>query len=793
MLVSNYFKIALRSTRNHLGHSFLNLFGFAASMTACLLIVLFIYHESSFDTFHTRADQIYRLDEIQSFPGITPQHVALSMYPMGPTMTADYPEVLDFTRVAGAPRVVTIDGQFRTIENSLRVDPSFFTMFDYPVLYGDPATAMEEPNTVVLTEKMAESLFGTPEAVGRQFRVDDEAYNVVGVLEAPPASSHLIFDALFSMRDLNDEENMQRWGNNWLVTYLLLSEGTDVAALEAKFPEYKQKYMDEDWSGYYELYLQPLLDVHLGSAHITHDYRNWKKFDRKYVYVFMLLAGFVLLIAGINFMNLTTARAATRAKEVGVRKSIGAQRSQLALQFLGESMLMAAVAMAIAVVLTWIALPFVNDLSQRELRLGMLLDLPMITGLLSATLFAGLIAGIYPAIVLSSFRPVLVLKGATNNSGRKAPFRNILVVSQFAIAIALIVGTLLATRQLGYMQDRDIGFNKDHVMLVPMSQVANEKYTLLQDMLTAEPTVLGVTASNQRLGNNLHQWGTRAETEAGDLTDLSLSNVVVDYNFLEFYDIKLKEGRWFSKERGADLGLARVVNEAMVQEMGWTESLGKQIGFGGDDTLGTVIGVAKDFNFNSLHHKIEPLAMSVQDFGYNEASVRIDPTQVDAALASVKRIWSEIVTDRPFEYSFLDEHLNEMYRADQQVGAVIGAITGLAILIACLGLLGLAAILTEQRTKELGIRKALGASPLQLIALLSQDFVRLVLFAFLIAAPITFFAMQSWLSGYAYRIQIGPGVFLLAGILTLLIALATVSYRAIKAAHLNPVETLRYE
>jgi putative ABC transport system permease protein len=682
----------------------------------------------------------------------------------------------------------------RTIESPARVDPAFFEIFDYPVRSGDPLTAFEEPNTVALTEETARSLFGTADAIGRQFRADDQIYNVVGILGASPRPTHLRFDALFTMKDLDEEENMERWGNNWLVTYLLLAEGADPAGLENQFPAYKDKYMSESGSDYYELYLQPLLDVHLGSAHITHDYRNWQKFDRQYVFVFILLAVFVVLIAGINFMNLTTARSATRAKEVGVRKSIGARRYQLALQFLGESVLMALLALVLAVALAWLTLPLVNNLSLRDLRISMLVtELPLLTGIIGATIAVGILAGLYPAALLSAFRPVLVLKGVTSSSGRKTPFRNMLVVSQFAIAIALIVGTLLAMRQLSYMQNRDIGFEKDHVVTVPMGRMANEKYLLLKELLSAEPTILDVTASNQRLGNNLHQWGTKAEAQSGEIVDLSISNIIVDYNYLELYEIELASGRWFSEEMGTDLGRARVVNEAMVAEMGWTDPLGKRIGFGGDDTLGTVIGVAKDFNFNSLHHTVEPLAMSVQDFGYSEASVRIDPNRVEAAIGDVERIWSEIVTDRPFEYSFLDEHLDELYRADQQVSRVIAGITGLAILIACLGLLGLAAITTEQRTKEIGIRKALGASVSQLIVLLSYEFTRLVIIAFLIATPLTYFAMQSWLSSYPYHIEMGIGVFLIAGISTILIAIGTVSYRSVKAACLNPVDTLRYE
>ena len=715
------------------------------------------------------------------------------MYPMGPTLKEDFPEVVEFTRVAGGPQIIIIDGEQRRIEEPARVDPAFFSIFDYPVLHGDPTAAMEEPYTVTLTEETAISLYGTSNAVDQTFMVGDQIYRVVAVLAPSPAPSHLRFDLLYSLKDFDDEQNMQNWGSNWLVTYLQLAPGATQQTVEAKFEDYTAKYMNEVQRTYYELYLQPLDDVHLGSAHITHDYRNWRKFDRNYIYIFVLLAVFVLVIAGINFMNLTTARSAERAKEVGVRKSIGAERSQLSLQFLGESVVMAFMALVLAIIMAWIALPFMRNLSLREIGMGTLFQLPVLLSTLGVTLLVGILAGLYPATLLSAYRPALVLKGLMGRSGRKSPFRNALVVSQFTIAIALIVGSVLASRQLHFMQDRDIGFDKEYVMVVPMSRVANENYELLKNVLQAEPTVLEVTASNQRLGNNLQQWGTQVEDEQGEIQNLSISNIVVDYNFLEFYRMNMKEGRWFSEDMGTDFQRARVVNEAMVAEMGWSNPLGKRIGFNGNDTLGTVIGVASDFNFNSLHHKVEPLAMSVQDFGYNETSIRIDPENAEAGIAAVERVWQEIVTDRPFEYSFLDSHMDELYRADQQVSTVVSAITGLAILIACLGLFGLAAITTEQRTKELGIRKALGSSVMQIFVLLSYEFTRLVIVAFVIATPLAYFAMNYWLDTYPYRIDIGLGVFLVSGIITFLIALATVSYRAIKAARMNPIEALRYE
>lgn len=791
-MLKNYLKIAVRNLWKHKGYTAINVFGLAIGLAACLLILLFVQNERSYDAFHTKKDRLYRLNEIQSFPGISPQHVALSMYPMGPALKADYPEVEEFVRFAGGPNVFMVDGVNRNVSASRRVDPSFFDMFDFPVLQGDRTTLLEEPNTVVLTASTARALYGTTDVLGQQLTAGAQMHEVVGVVADVPQQSHLQFDALFAFPADMDEQQSQNWGSNWLVTYLLLAPNSNPATLETKFPEFKAKYLSERAQSFYELYLQPLMDVHLGSMHITHDYRNWQKFDRTYVYIFGVLAFFVLVIASINFMNLSTARSATRAKEVGVRKAIGAQRRHLTQQFLGESLVLAFGALVLALVLAAMALPVLNGISQRELSLLTFATPMYLAGILGVTVLVGLCSGIYPAAVLSSFEAIRVLKGGTSGRGQRSLFRNALVVTQFAIAIALIVGTTFTLQQLSFMKNRDIGFTRDHVLLVPMSSAANQQYDLLKEELRRDPNILDATASSQRLGNNLHQTGVQVE---GEEESVSTSRVGVDANYLDFYKIDLLAGRSFDEDREADRQYTFVVNEAFMQERGWSgeEALGKRMGYGWRDSLGMVIGVAKDFNYNSLHHKVEPLIMSIEGFGYSELSVRLDPERISEGIAATERIWNEIVTDRPFSYEFLDEHFSFLYQSDQQVSQVVGLIAGLAIIIACLGLFGLAAITTEQRTKEIGIRKALGATVGGLVLLLSKDFTRLIAISFLIAAPVTYFIVSGWLAGFAYRIDIGWGVFVFAGLLSLLIALVTVSYRAIRAARANPVKALRYE
>jgi putative ABC transport system permease protein len=790
-MLKNYLKIALRNLWKQKVYSFINILGLAVGMAACLLIYLFINNELSFDRFHEKGKRIYRLNEVQSFEGISPQHVALSMYPMGPALKETYPEIVDFVRFVGGGTVLRNDPKQIIVEKTFWTDPAFFTVFDFALRHGDRATALNEPNSAVLTEETAHKLFGTDEAIGKSFLQGERQLKITGVLQNVPENSHLQFDALFSLSTIENDNMRNNWGSNWLVTYLLLSPGADTEQLEQAFPQFLEKNMGEG-KKFYELYLQPLLEVHLGSMSVTHDYNNWQKFDGRYIFVFSLLAVFVLVIAAINFMNLSTARSSSRSKEVGVRKSIGAYRTQLARQFLGESVLLSFIALIVAVIIAELALPLLNTISRRALELNLFSAPALLPGMLGFTFLLGLVAGIYPALFLSSFQAVEVLKDKSPASGRKATLRNVLVVAQLAIAIALIVGTALTVQQFRFMKDRNPGFQRDQIVLLKMNGTSNRKYELLKEEFLRNPAVRAVTASGQRLGNNIHQNSARTKGDSAEIR-LSPSHLHVARNFIEFYGLEMIAGRAFSEEIPTDKRFAYIVNEALVKDLGWDDAIGKQFGVSWEDTLGTVIGVVKDFNFNSLHHKIQPLYISSQTWGYDEMSVKISPQNYAAALTHLEKIWNEHVPDRPFQYIFLDEHFAMLYLSDKQVSQIVGVIAGLAIFTACLGLFGLAAITTEQRTKEIGIRKVLGASLSNLIALLVKNFARLVIIAFLVAAPVAYFIMQNWLQNFVYRVEIGWWVFALAGGTALLIALLTVSTQAIKAALANPVESLRYE
>jgi len=771
----------------------------AIGMAACLVIFLFITDELNFDAFHQKKEHIYRLDEVQSFPGMSPQNVALSMPGMGPNLLNEMPEVVDFTRFwVWGDLLYQREGLQIVINRTAIVDSTFLEIFDFALLQGDPSTVLDEPNSIVLTETTAQKFFKGENALGKQLVIDDDNFEVTGILADVPENSHLQYEALISINTVTQErpEFNDQWGSNFMVTYLLLAPQTNIEQLESKFPKFLSSHMDEEGASFYELFLQQLSDVHLGSMDIEHDYQNYRKFDSSYIKTFSILAFFVLIIASINFMNLSVARSTNRSKEVGIRKSIGALKKQLVGQFLGESVLLTLIALLLAVLIAIAFIPYLNSISNRSLSLlSIFNNIEVIIGVLIVACIVGVLSGSYPAFFLSSFQPAKVLKGKLESLNRKSLLRSGLVVVQFATAIALIVGTVLATQQLNFMKSKDIGFTKEQMMLIPMSNEANEQYETLHNELLTHPGVVGVTASGQRIGNNFHQTGGKVKTDTS-IHELTISQVNVDYDYLDVYGIQLKEGRAFSREYATDAGFSFIINESLAQELGLEDPVGAQFGFGwyDNDTLGTIVGVTQDFNYNSLHHSVNTLAIHVHpEWGFSELSVKVRPDNLEATIQDIQGTWETLITNRPFEYSFLDEHFEELYQTDEQMSKVVSIIAGLAIIIACLGLFGLASIATEQRIKEIGIRKVLGASLVQILAVLSRNFVVLILIAFLISVPVTYYLLQGWLEGFAFRINIGWWVFIFAGFLSLLVALVTVSFQTTRAALANPVDSLRSE
>jgi putative ABC transport system permease protein len=801
-VLKNYWKVALRNLWKSKGYSLINILGLAIGIAACIVIMLFVFYEKSFDGMH--AKNIYRLDEVQKFEGmVAPQKVALSMYPMGPTLAADFPEIKNFTRVRQANKMdLTYNEKKIYFPSVLYVDSTFLQLFDYEVIRGDRKTILEKPNSIALTQKSARMLFGAEDPVGKtvtKYVGDTIRFTVTGIIKDAPENSHLQFDGLASFNTIAGPANMENWGGNWLVTYLELEKGTNIAALEKKFPTYLKKYMaeSEGWK-FYELFLQPLARVHDSSADITHDYVNYKKFDKRYTYIFSVIAVIILVIACINFMNLSTARSSERAREVGIRKTVGAERFQLAGQFLGESVLLSLIALFIAIVIVKLSLPAISRLGQRDLELP-LSDLPLLAGIFMATVVVGILAGLYPAGYLSSFRPIKVLKGSLSGGKSKSNLRNVLVIAQFSGAVILIIGTVFAVRQLQYMQSKNPGFNREQVLIIPLNRITSDKYTALKQELLANTLVSAVTGSQQTLGNNLHQAGFVFHGD-GPARELTSSQVVVDPDYLTLYKIPLIAGRNFNDD-AVDNAKAYIINETMAKELlkdhpkpSYESLLGKHYGFGGMDSTGFIAGISKDFNFNSLHHKIETLSIFCQkNWGYSEASVRIDGGKAKEAIIHISDAWKKVNPDQPLEYRFLDEHFAEMYTADRAVSKVVAILAGLAIFISCLGLFGLASYSAERRVKEIGIRKVLGASVRNITTMLSKDFIRLVIISNFIAWPLAWWGVSKWLQDFAYRVPVSWWVFIAAAVISVFIALFTISFQAIKAAVANPVKSLRTE
>jgi putative ABC transport system permease protein len=799
-MFKNYFKTAWRNLWKNKIYSSINIIGLAIGMAAFIIIMLFVSYERSFDNFNKK--NIYRLNEVQKFEGMAAaQKVALSMFPMAPTLKADFPEVKNYTRISATNNTPLNYGEKKVfIKRICFVDSTFLNLFDFKLLNGDRKSVLEKKNSIVLTKETAENLFGKENPIGKvlvNYNRDTTTLLVTGVLDNVPQNSQLQFDALIPFSTIESPDWMNNWGGNWLNTYLELAPNTNVAELEKKFPAYLKRHMSGDNWKNYELFLLPLKKVHGGANDIGLDNFNYQQFDESYTNLFFIIALIVLLIACINFMNLSTARSAERAREVGVRKSIGAFRWQLSLQFITESVVLSLIAAVIAVVLVVIFLPSVNHLSQRELAFPLFTNWKLFLSLLTGTIFLGVITGIYPAFYLSSFNPVKVLKGSVQTGRNKSMLRNALVVGQFACAIFLIIATTFAVKQLHYMQDRPTGFDRDEVVNVKLQNGTSAKYDILKKDLLQNTLVKGVTASQDILGSHLDQSGIRFKGD-GPLRQLTSTRLIVDPDYLSLYKIPLVEGRNFSPDKSAN-GKEYIINEKLAKELlkddsskaGLASLIGKQFGF---DSLGYIVGIARDFNFNSLHNKIETMFMFNQkDWGYGNMSVKVNGNKEKAAIAFIESVWKKDCADTPFDYQFLDDHFNELYRSDSQISTIVGTLAILAIIISCLGLFGLASYAAEKRIKEVGIRKTLGASVQNLVVLLSKDFLKYVLLSALIALPLSWLSVHKWLQGYAYRINISWWIFALAVLIAIMIAFITVSFQAIKAAIANPVESLRSE
>ena len=804
-MIKNYLKIALRNLRKHKGYTFINITGLAVGLACCLLIVLFVRDELSYDRYHDNADQIYRIT-LDALLGEQEIHGPISPAPMAQALVSDFPEVVQATRLFTFRDETLVryeDNRF-VEERFFFGDSTFFEVFTFPFLQGDPETALVEPNTVVLTESTARKYFGQENPIGQTLRVNEQTdYEVTGVMADVPTNSHFHFDFLGSLGTLDNSRN-PIWVSNNFRTYFILAEGHSPEALEAKFPAMVENYagpqveqilgitIDQFFAsgGRFAFQLQALTDVHL---HSQLDFEIEPNGDITYVYAFSVVAFLILLIACINFMNLATARSANRAKEVGVRKVLGSNRRQLTLQFLMESMLLSVIALGVALVLAAVLLPVFNSLSGKALQIDYL-DGFMLSGVIGLAVLVGLLAGSYPAFFLASFSIVNVLKGQGTVGMKSSGLRSGLVVFQFVISIALMIGTAMVYRQVDFIQNKRLGFDKEHVIVLERFNALGPQQQAFKQQIQQHPNVVAVAAANTLPGRSFGDTSFIPEgAPPEDIRNIHL--LYTDFDLLETLNLELVDGRFFSRDFATD-STAIVLNEAAVKELGWTEAVGKRLvspSFsGGESQFITVVGVVKDFHFESLRQAIGPLGMFIGR-NLNYLTVRIEPGDVTGTLAAFEAQWKTFAPEQPFTYSFLDRDVDALYQADQRTGSLFGTFALLAIMIACLGLFGLAAFTAEQRTKEIGVRKVLGASVGGIVLLLSKEFTKLVALAFVVAAPLAYFATNRWLQDFAFQADFSWWIFVLAGLAALAIAWLTVSYQSIRAALTNPVEALRYE
>ncbi|GAB2586817.1 ABC transporter permease [Spirosoma areae] len=793
-MLRNYLKITLRTFWKNKLFSGLNVAGLGIGMAAVWLMALYVADELSYDRFHTNADRIVRVVHYAQWPGGNLK-LAPTSAPYGPALKNDYPDVEKAVRISteGGGELTYKDKKIE-VSNIFFTDPTVFDVFTFPLLYGDSGTALSKPQSIVLTKSVAENLFGDAQkAVGQVVEFSNHFPNTVtGVINDVPANSHLQFRALRSL----PSGYTGGWQDFDLYTYLLLTEGSSYKALEAKLPGFYQKYVKKEMGDVaYRMELQPITSIHL---HSQVDYEISPNGNARTVSIFSVVAALILLIACINYVNLYTARTLKRTREVGVRKAIGSLRWQLMGQFLTESMLMTLLAGLVSVGLVSLALPYFNQMADKLLSIG---SWPTVLLVVTAfSLSIGALSGLYPALMLSGFRPVMALRGQVGNQSGNRLFRQSLVVFQFVATVALIACSGVVYRQMGFVMHKDLGFNKDQVLTFHIdSDSVRQHVDALKEALMRSPLIAGVSAASNPIGNNNIGGNGMFFEQNGALSSStqSVQKFSVDSDYLRTMEINLLSGRNFSESFKSDLLGAVLINETLARQLG-PEPVGKRVKYYIDNEKHTaearVVGVVGDFHTYSLQHKIEPLVLQMPaPFEKDNVYVRLQPGNLTEALAYIQSVYRTFDPASTPDVHFLDENFSQQYKTEQKQGEILLIFTVLAVLIACLGLFGLAAFAAEQRTKEIGVRKVLGASIMSIVTLLSKDFLKLVLIAILIATPIAWYAMNQWLQSFAYRINIGWWVFALAGLLAISIALLTVSFQSVKAALMNPVNSLRSE
>ncbi len=795
-MLKNYLKIALRNIKRHKGYSAINIIGLAIGITCCLYIFLYVQQELSYDRYHNDADRIYRIACTWKGEAIE-LSIPLISYPVADVVRERYNEVESIGRLGRREQVLVRYGDKVFYENGLiAAEPEIFDIFHIPLLKGGHVLELARPNTIILTEQMAEKYIGSEDLIGKSIQINNADFEIIGIVQNAPVNSHLHYDFIASLRKFYTEYEERSWTISRVYTYVKLISGADVDAFGSKIRNISDSFLGKNFPFQRSHFLQRVTGIHLDSR-FQHELKP--PGNKSYILIFSAVGLLILLIACMNFINLTTAISLHRSREVGMRRVIGAQKSQIIRQFLLESSIIALGAVVLSVGLTCLSMPYFMKAFGMEILFVVVFRPMVFLMLLACTLLIGVGAGSYPAFFLSRYKPVSILQGTKGGAGRRrSRLRQVLVVLQFAISVGLIISTLVMYRQIDYMKNASLGFNKEQkVIISAIGAGLKEKYETVKSEYLSHSLVRGVTVSSSVPGREIENWGVHRLDKTEEYA-VEMKHLFIDEDFLPEYGIELTAGRNFREYLATD-AQSCILNDAAVKLLGWTypeEALGQKLVVGPEDNVETVIGVIRDFHFQGLQSVIGPLVMDSADsqwFNLNIITLNVNTSNLKEVLVFAEKTWNKLFPGRPFEYSFLDEDFNRLYMTEELRSQIFGVFALLGLFVACLGLLGLASFAAEQRTKEIGIRKVLGASISNIVFMLTKEFTRWVLIANIIAWPVAYYFMNKWLQDFAYRIDIHWWVFVLAGGIALVIAFFTVSWQAIRTATANPVEALRYE
>ncbi len=808
-MLKNYLTVAFRNLKRNKFYSIINIVGLSIGLISMILIFLFVRDELSYDLHHVNHERIYRLESHFIIQG-KDDFFALNSLPFAQAMKDEYPEIEEIVRFREKGNTTFKIGEKQLTEGRVFLaDSTVFNVFTYPLIYGDPNTALTKPFSIVITESMAKRFFGNENPMGKVLENGPGLnYTITGVMKDVPKTAHLQFNALCSLSSLLATGGPGRFdtgvpGNFWNIGYMafmMVKEGTDPQIFLDRFPAFYDKYMKalgDQINSSYQLMLTPLADIHL------HSKLDWDlpTGNIAYVRIFTLVGIFMMLIACINYMNMATARATKRAREVGIRKAVGGDRGSLIRQFLGESLLMTFIALIVAVITAELLLPVFNQLSGKSIEFNIFKDYMLTLDIIGLTILVGIVAGSYPAFYLSSFNPIQVLKSSTNSSKRGSALRKVLVFIQFTISVVMIIGTLVVLDQIHYLQSKPLGYSKDNIVYFSLQDsTVRKQVPNLEEAFKQNPHILGTGASNSIPGDETAKLVLFVESDDG-YVEKPLDLFWVDYNYLPLLDYQLVEGRFFEEDMKTDQAGGVMINETLAKRYGWTEPIGKKISFGLNDD-GTpaaetkVIGVIRDFNYRTLHSNIEPIVVLLggeNAINLSTMFVKISAENQRETIEYIQRTWEEMIPQYPCDCTFLEDSINQKYDAEKRLGRIFGYLAFLCIFIACMGLLGLSVFVAEQRTKEIGIRKVMGAEIHHIFFLMTREFMGLVAISTIFAMPISWYLLDKWLQSFAYRVQVG-WIWLLSGaVIGLTIAFLTIAWQAFKAARSNPVNALQYE